>query len=203
MTLKSLFGIVVTPVRDTGSCDRGIMGKKFKIKLANASEEWADVLEQPSFQRIVDRLATRRPWQIEEIVEAGEAGWVAHVSDGKTNYTLSLTVPVETSKAPPPRIIEWTLEADASRQQRGHLNLPLAAIMFGMGALFAVLGIRLGVRPILVPFVALLGIFPCGLFLGIMTLQPLANRRARKPVAGRGDFLKEVASAVEQLRTEP
>ena len=171
------------------------MAKKLRIKLANAAKEWAEVLEQPTFQNIVDRLATRRAWEIEDIVEAGEAGWRAIAREDTTIYTLSLTVPVEIAKDPPPRTIEWTLEADAERNERHRPSIALAVIMLGMGALFGWLGFRLGAR-VLVPFLVVLGIFPVGLFLGVMVLHSLAVRRERRrpPIAGRAAFLKEVAN---------
>jgi hypothetical protein len=176
------------------------MERTFRIKLANAAREWAEVLEQDSLHQIVDRLSTRRSWQVEEFVEAGEAGWVAGAKQGNTSYALSMTVPAEAAKAPPPPIIEWTLVAGASRDDSGQLRVPLAAFMFGTGLLFTVLGIHFGLRPILIPILAVLGIFPVGLLLGIVALQPLANRRSRAPVTGGAEFLNDVAAVVDQLQ---
>jgi len=181
------------------------MVKKHRIKLANTAKEWAEVLEQPTFQSIVDRLATRRAWQIDDTVEAGEAGWKAHVREGKTIYLLSLTVAVEIATDPPPRVIEWTLEADAERDERNRTDsIALGTIMAGMGVLLGWLGSRLGAPRFVVPILAFLGIFPVGLFAGILALHPFAVRRKRRgtPVEGRAAFLKEVAAAVAQLPAE-
>ena len=178
--------------------------QKYRIKLTNDAAGWAEVLEQPSFQNIVDRLATRRPWEIEDTVEADEAGWVAYARENGTIFTISLMMPVGLSEAPPARIIEWTLEADAEREEPRRLNLPLAATMLGTGGLSAALGIHWGAPLLSIPFLAMLGIFPVGLLLGIFGL-PLVIRRPRRqpPVAGRAEFLKEVAAVVAQLPAQP
>jgi len=174
---------------------------KKKIKLPNTASEWADVLEQPIFQNIVDRLATKRSWEIEEVVEAGEAGWVARAHEGATVYTLSLMVDEKVTETPPSPIIEWTVEAEAERHEKRRPSIALPVIMLTMSALFAGLGIKLGASVGVVILMAAAGVFPVGLFLGIILLHPLAARRARKrgPVAGRAEFLKEVDAAVVQI----
>ncbi len=174
---------------------------KKTIRLPNTAGEWADVLEQPSFQNIVDRLATKRPWEIEEAVEAGEAGWVARAREGQTIYTLSLMVDENVTAAPPSPIIEWTLQADAERDEKHRPSISLAVIMLGMAALFAWLGIKLGASFGVVILMGTLGVFPVGLVLGVILLQPLADRRERRrgPVLGRAEFLKEVGAAIAQI----
>ncbi|HXU02498.1 MAG TPA: hypothetical protein VN903_16150 [Polyangia bacterium] len=177
---------------------------KKKIKLANRANEWSLVLEQPFVQDIVDRLATKRSWEIEDRVEADEAGWSAIAREGDTLYILSLTVPGKMADSQPPPVIEWTLEADVDRHEKQYAKrTALAVIMFGMGALFAWLGFRLGVPFALLPILGALGIFPIGLFLAVWLSHVLTKRRKPEPIAGRAEFLKEVAAALAQLPTAP
>ena len=179
------------------------MERTFRLNLTNTAAGWPEVLEQAPLQRIVDGLQTRRSWQIEDLVEAGDAGWVAGAREGTTSYALSLTVPATHTKGSPPPVIEWTLVAGAMRDDAGRFRIPLVAVILATGLSMAAIAFSLRLDPawIWIPLAGLFGMFPVGLVLGIIVLQPLVNRRARAPVAGGAAFLREVATVVDQLQS--
>ena len=176
------------------------MERTFRIKLANAAKEWPEVIAQRALQRIVDGLATRRAWEIEDKMEAAEVGWTAYAMEGTVGYLMSLTVPTEMTKEPPPRVIDWTLAAYAwPPSPRGRLDQPLIVIItLGTAALLAALGIHWNLRFYWVALAAILGI-PVGAFLSIAALVPLGMPRERQRVNVAVEFFREVAAAVEQL----
>jgi hypothetical protein len=167
--------------------------------MKNNAPEWADVLEQRLIERIINILQTKRRWLVEEIVESGQAGWMASATEGTVRFVMSLTVPVEVANNPPAAKIEWTLVAEALREDRGQLRLPLAATMLGAGAALGGLAWHFRLNAFFIVIAALLGLFPIGLLLALVLLTPVSRRRARAPVPGAVAYLQEVGRAVGQL----
>jgi hypothetical protein len=148
-------------------------------------------LEQRLVDRVVEHLPTKRRWQVEEIVEAGHAGWVASTAEGNVRYLISLTLPVRSAEVPPAATIAWELVAEVSHRDADRLRLPLGAIMLGTGICCGVLTWHFR-PPVFWIFVATLaGVFPVGVILGIVALRPLAARRHRGPVPAGDAFLEE------------
>jgi hypothetical protein len=174
------------------------MENAFRVEMANGAPDWAGVLDQRLVERIVDRLPTKRHWQIEEVVEAGRAGWVASAAEGNLRYVLALSIPVGSAENPPGVTIACDLVAEVSRHDADRLRLPLGMIMLGTGVLCGTLAWHFRL-PAFWIFVALLaGIVPVGLVLGVVVLRPLAAKRHRGPIPTGRTFIQEVAVVVDQ-----
>jgi hypothetical protein len=175
------------------------MERTFELAIPNDKPGWAEVLEDALLEKITSQLRTRRKWQVEDAVEGGQAGWLAYSRDEERQYVLSLSTPALAKV--PPHLIQWELTAQVLRSERGRLRLPLGAIMAGSGAAFGVLGRHLGVSAFWQFVAVIVGIVPIGLVLGIVTLQPVANRRQRGPIPGGESFFDEVKAARDHLAT--